>query len=278
MKYLIYAGDYNPYSGGVIVLHKLAKVLSEMNKETYIMCDVTNPKYDLKNISFNDSFGLALEDDCVVIYPEVIWGNVLNAKNVVRWVLYYPGVQGGSKEYDENENVFLFHREFGANSKYKDCPILNIFEPKTDYFYDMGLERSGECFLLKKGSVKHKEVMDGFYIDDLLLNQNADEIMLDIFNRYDRFISYDVSTYYSIIAALCGCTSIVMEDSDISEDDFYKNSLTKYGISYGISNIDRAISTKHLVKDNINSIYWQSFKTVIDFHQYCLDNFSGHKY
>ncbi len=279
MKYLIHGADYNPNSGGVMVLHKLAHELSKLNDETYIMCNTLNPMYNAKKISFEDSFGLSLQDDCVVIYPEVIFGNPLNAKNVVRWVLYYPGVLAGSKEYDENENIFLFHREYGLNSRYSNCPILNIFESNTQNFYDAGMDRSGSCFLLKKGIYKHSptNLLNGFYIDRFLTGENTNEILFDLFNKFERFISYDSNTYYSIIAAMCGCDSIVIRDENIEAEDFYKNEFVKYGVSYGFDDIDRTKSTKHLVKDHIDKLYGHSLNTVLSFHEYCLNNFNGNK-
>lgn len=273
MKYLVYGYNYNINGGGPVVLHKLADVLSSLNPETYIVCDFTYSGSNAKTISHNDSYGMALEEDCVVIYPEVVWHNLLNAKNVVRWILYYPGAHSGTKEYADMEHVFLYHKEYGKNSKYQNNPILNIFQPRTDFFYDKNFERSGDCFLLKKGSIKHKNTMDGFYIDSLLSNENTHYLLLNIFNRYERFISYDPHSYYSIMAAMCGCTSIVIPDPDISESEFFKNEFVKYGISYGFENEKWSFDTKHIVKEHMNTLYEKSLNTVIDFHNYCLNTF-----
>ena len=274
MKYLVYVPGYNPNSGGITVLHKLAEVLSNINDETYISCNTTLPNSKAKLISFEESFSLALHDDCVVIYPEVIWNNLLNAKNVVRWVLYLPGINGGSYEYDKSEHVFLYHRDYGFGTKYIDCPILNIFEPKTDIFYDKQLERNGDCFIMRKGFRKHTNKLDGFFIDDLLDGDNTHDILIDIFNKYERFISYDTHTYYSIIAAMCGCTSIVIKDNEITSDAYYKNDFVKYGISYGFEDEEHSKNSKIFVKDYINHLYYKSMDTVYSFNQYCLDNFS----
>jgi hypothetical protein len=273
MKYLVYGLDYNVNIGGIVVLHKLADVLSNLNTETYIVCGKTFAESKAKVISRNDSYGMALEEDCVVIYPEVVFHNILNAKNVVRWVLYYPGIHGGTKEYSETEHVFLYLKKYGIGTKYDNNMILNIFDKKTDFFYDKKNERKGDCFLIKKGHHKPVDRIDGFYIDEFLQGEFTDFFLLDTFNKYERFISYDPHTYYSIIAAMCGCTSIVIPDLDISPKQYYDNEFVKYGISYGFENEKRSIETKHLVKNHINDIYEKSMKTVVDFHNYCLNTF-----
>lgn len=44
----------------------------------------------------------------VVIYPEVVAGNPLQADKVVRWVLNTPGLLGGDPTYDDSELVFVY--------------------------------------------------------------------------------------------------------------------------------------------------------------------------
>jgi hypothetical protein len=274
MKYLVCGYNYDINIGGVVALHKLANILSTLNPETYVVCDYTFPESNAKIISYNDSHDLASDKDSVVIYPETIQNNLLNAKNIIRWVLYYPGFHGGTKEYDINEHVFLYHKEYGKNTKYQNNPILTIIDTKTDFFYNKNIERSGDCFLLKKGATKHKDILDGYYIDDHLTSKYSQNFLLLTFNKYERFISYDSNTYYSIIAAMCGCTSIVVPDPDISESEYFENEIVKYGIAYGFENENWSVTTKHLVKNHMNDLYEKSIKTVYDFHQYCINVFS----
>lgn len=127
---------------------------------------------------------------------------------------------------------------------------------------------------MRKGYRKHVNKLDGFYIDDLVGGDNTNDILMDIFNTHERFISYDSHTYYSIIAAMCGCTSIVIKDDNISSEEYYKNDFVKYGISYGFEDEDHSKNSKIFVKDYINYLYNKSLNTVYSFNEYCLDNFS----
>ena len=40
--------------------------------------------------------------DLIVIYPEIVFGNPLGAKNVVRWFLHNPGFFSGKIYYGQN--------------------------------------------------------------------------------------------------------------------------------------------------------------------------------
>lgn len=274
MKFIIKAYDYMPKVGGVIALHELGEVLAKLNQEVYLISSYTTTTSKAVCINEHTARNIIQEDDrTIVIYPEIVYGNPLNAKNVIRWVLYTPGVNGGDSIYDQNEHVFLYKTEFGLNTIYKDRQILNIFLSKTDIFYDMGKERSGDCFLKKKGDKIHSDFIQGYYLDsDIHKSSNIDEFLLETFNRYERFISYDTFTYHSFIAAMCGCTSIVMKNPQISKDIFYSE-FYKYGIAYGIEDEAHSVSTKNLVKSHMEDKLNDSLETVNLFLQYCERNF-----
>lgn len=275
MKFIIYNTIYSPKIGGVVALHKLAEVLTGLNEEVYLITDRTIPgSKAICTTSEHAGEILKSNEPSVMIYPEVVYGNPYNAKNVVRWVLYSPGLNGGDPVYDPSEHVFLYRKEFGINTPYKDNKILFTFLPKTDFFYDMGSERSGDCYLLRKGSRIHNDRVDGFYLDDSINSMSdVDTFLLEIFNKYERFISYDTFTYYSSIAALCGCTSIVIRNPYISRELFYTG-LNENGIAYGFEDELHAVSTKHLVKPYLDNLYEESVETVKSFVNYCKSNFS----
>ena len=122
-KFLIFAPSYDETNGGAIVLHKLCSILNELGYESYL-----HPYYETYEISknncvkyinkslksflfpwrkrykINPAFNTPvlkkttkpLSDEWVAIYPEIVFGNPLHAKNVVRWFLHQPGFHSGN--------------------------------------------------------------------------------------------------------------------------------------------------------------------------------------
>ena len=82
---------------------------------------------------------------------------------------------------------------------------------------------------------------------------------IKVFNNYKYFISYDSLTFLSVIAALCGCISIVIKVNGLSKQDWLDTTAAAdylrvtgepmlYGIAYGADDINNAINTLHMTK------------------------------
>ena len=97
-------------------------------------------------------------------------------------------------------------------------------------------------------------------------------------NNHKIFISYDPLSFLTIIAALCGCISIICPIPNISKKDYFKktpfyeymvekNIDSLYGIAYGNSDeeIKYAHDTLHLLKDLIYDFQKWSLKYVYSF-------------
>lgn len=255
MKFIICSFTYNPRWGGIIALHKLGMELAQLGYEVNLLADKTIEGSNCILRSESEIHALINQDpDYIVVYPEVIKGNPWAARHVVRWVLYHPGVNGGDTEYDPTEIIFCYNKFFVKDTKYEDAPVLFTFNSNREIFKDLGLKRSGDCYLIKKGANKDFKIpTDATVIDQITVdNPNIDLDLLEVFNKHERFISLDHASYHSVQAALCGCTSIVIPEEGTPKDEWLdKLPLNRYGIAYGLNDTEWANKTQDKVLTNL---------------------------
>ena len=107
-----------------------------------------------------------------------------------------------------------------------------------------------------------------------ITEEHSQDDYIHFFNQYEYFIAYDPLTFLSIIAALCGCISIVYPIEGLSKYEWLKmtaawpylkaNHLDNlYGIAYGADDIKYAKDTIHLVKTQWDEIHDFSLKKSI---------------
>lgn len=303
MKFYIYAPSYNENSGGCIALHKLAHIInSESEHEAYLVprvlekiryhglrelllsvktyINLLRAKKNYKtNIFFNSPVVKAIPksdlNSAICVYPEVTFGNPLQAKNVVRWFLHQPG--NFSKEicFGIGELYYKFNsaiKDFELyGSKLSDNELKVIHYPLEIYnTKSIDIKRNRTCHMFRKG--KHKKSIHGG--DSICLDGLSHSEVADVFKQCDTFISYDDYTAYSVFAILCGCRSIVVPDENISIEQWYPNEKDRFGISYGfeIEQLNWAETTKDKVKELIIAEHARSVSNVHIF----IDEVSGY--
>ena len=84
MIFRIYSFKYSTEWGGVMVLYKLANDLIRLGHVVNIF---DNDKKNIDNPFCNTYLETNAEENEIVIYPEIVKGNPLHAKRVVRWIL-----------------------------------------------------------------------------------------------------------------------------------------------------------------------------------------------
>lgn len=205
----------------------------------------------------------------IVVYPERIYGNFLKAKNVVRWLLYYNPYKGDSKAYGKNDLVIAYRDIFNDQLLNPEYNIVQCthFDKKLYRRYNFG-ERHGNCYIIRKG-ISRRDLpkhFDGPIVDNL-----SEEEKVKVFNESKYCYSYDLQTFYSSIAAFCGCISInVLEPGKVATDYYSKNDKW-YGVAIGNTPeaIQRSIDTREkLIKsldfDEQNSKYVDKFISLIE--------------
>lgn len=280
-KFIIFSPSYNEKSGGIVVLHKLCHLLNQLGYDAKLyphneqfVIDKHNFfkklkvffKFELKllfkgyktNSSLNtpvitNKKLAVIEDDTVVVYSELVLGNPLNAKNVVRWLLHQPGFHTGQVMYNPGELLFKFNSAINdfhyPGSKTSEIELKVIHYPLEHYnLENTNSSRQGSAYCIRKG--KNKKIIHDLK-NSILVDHLSHAEVAKVFKKSKQFISYDTYTAYSIFAVLCGCESIVVPNDGESEEQWYPNETDRYGIAYGFENIEKANTTVHLVKQHI---------------------------
>lgn len=187
-------------SNGVRVLYLLANKLRDSGYNVYLYNEMS-----LSNCSYAYGFKCInrvtnrLRKHAIFVYPEVIVGNPLMARRVVRYVLYYPGVNGGEKKYHDSELIFTYLSEF-----YPEASILTVPFLDDKLFYNDFSVRTRDCyFVYKKGKFR-----DAPETNDLLeINMSypdTREKLADLLRTTKTLYSYDDCTALLDEAMLCG--------------------------------------------------------------------------
>ena len=262
MNWIIYAGPYDETSGGSIALHKLADMLCRNGEVACLTTPKKNPEW---MGGYADAYDVATMDYAVVIYPEIAVGNPLGQGfPTIRWILNTPGVMGGNGVFGPDDVVLLYSRYYSVSPKYKVSGILGVYEFKRDVFVDKGLERKGECYIVRKGRKKGL-VSSGLRLDGYA----GDAALVEAFNTRERFTSHDDVTMLSLFAAMCGCESVVIPGPLTADEWREKIPYLRYGVAYGDSQYerDRAKDTRSLIPENLLALEKESREQTLDMIQ-----------
>ena len=255
LNFIIWSPEYHDSSGGIMALHLLARDLANEGHNVLIDTQITIKGSLAKTLSdCPDSFD---PNKTMAIYPEIVSGNPFeaNAGYVTRWLLNTPGVilGMGDGKYGDNDLVYKYWDYFKAPNESKVKGYLRTMDAKLDLYVNRGQIRSGECYIVKKGGKKRLDKHSPYSVNIDIFKGN--EYLADLFNEKETFISYDAITFHSVQAALCGCLSIVIPDEGVTKEEYFeKIPHCRYGIAYGMDDIQHAKETQHLLRDVIQGV------------------------
>ncbi len=213
----------------------------------------------------------------IVVYPEIIYGNPLKAKNVVRWFLYYNKIYNSEHpdSYEKTDYFYCYRKIFNDYKLNPTARTLCISYFNLDLYrrYNYGV-RTGKCYIIRKGFDRNDlpEHFDGIVIDNL-----PEEEIVRQFNQCEYCISYDMQSSYTKIAALCGCISILIPEEGKTREDYRKPGDSDYGEAFGFSEseIEYAKSTMNKVYDYYLSINTTGKEKVQFFADDCIQYFES---
>jgi hypothetical protein len=197
----------------------------------------------------------------IVIYPEVVSGNPLGSKRVVRWLLHRPGFHSGKIDYGEDDLFFYYQSAFNDPKYNKDSDnVLRTVWVRNDIYTQKNhSSRSKTCYTLRKS--KERDILHDL-TDWVLIDGLSHEEISKIFNECKYFISYDLYTMYSVYAAMCGCISIVVPIDGLSKEAWIPEPERRYGIAYGEDDIEFAIRTRNLLLEQLDRQEATNLETV----------------
>jgi hypothetical protein len=270
-KYVIWSPPFSINSGGILCLHYLCHLLNKLYFDAYI--------YYTNNTSYVNHYGLdiniwpnnhILDDKTIIIYPEIVDNNPLNAKNIVRWLLHKPGFWTGRINYGSDDLIVAYGKHMGGGLyTITDQQLLNIVYIMNNIYFNLDLPRENVCFSVrkcKKYSKSHPE-------NSICIDNKSHQDISYIFNKCHTFISYDPYSYYSVYAALCGCDSIIIPEYGVSKEQWRPDIKDTYGLAYGFDDIEYARSTRNLLIDDINNREKNDMNTVKKFTELCESYF-----
>ena len=283
MNILIYTiNDFCFQCGGLVVQYQLCSVLASLGVNVRIRSP-NKIQNSIFNNYYNNDFDL---EKTIVIYGETIEGNPMNAKYVVRWILAPLGVIVGpeiANTWGRNDLVYYFNSETKFSRQpekigniYKLLNVLYI----NPYARNMNpAPRIGFCHTFRKSQQIHGKITKYIHPRDSfeITREHTQMQCIAFFNKYKAFVSYDSLTFFNVIAALCGCISIVYKVKDLSKQEWvhttaaseflkFKGHNNLFGIAYGLEDIPFAMSTLHLAPQQWNNIVnYAKEKTVMPF-------------
>jgi hypothetical protein len=277
INFIVYSpfSEYIDYIGGATVPHTLANLLTKAGENSYIYANSTNPKYNINCINWNTDIEYDPMNTIVIFiagagehtWDHMVPENLKNCPNIVRWLVNHQ-----VKCYSKEDKFYTYHDYWNVLENQKIDGSLSVIEVDHDLFYNRGLERDGTCYLIKGNLDKEQERFinnsEDYCIDENLYkipNLKRMEYLADLFNKKETFISYTPMTFTSVLAAMCGCKSIVIPKSSYSKDKWLNEIwCAKYGIAFGLEDLPRAIETMDLVIPNIKEYESGRQKNEID--------------
>lgn len=218
-----------------------------------------------------------VDEDTIVIYPEIVWGNILHAKKIVRWFLYFNRYPNDENAYEKEALYFSFREIFNDDKLNPTCRKLRLrnFDDELYRQTNFGV-RSGKCYIVRKGAERSDlpEEFDGPVIDSF-----TEPEIVRIFNEKKYCYCYDTQTFYATIAAVCGCIPIVVPEPGKTRADYTMGDDAIYGVAYGDTEdeIAYALATRDQLRKKLDNFKKENEAAVDYFIAECQHYFYGNQ-
>lgn len=213
MRFIIYAPAWHHRSAGLKVLYNLQKELILRGYDC-IYYPIESKLTAMQEVTADD----------IVIYPEIIFGNPLEAKHIMRYVLYYP-----SFEFSQTEKIYTYLPKYYLTKNQLTIPCIE------SCFIDNNSEKKHNCIWIYKGFNKKKIDLEGIEITPYFPTTKKE--LIKLLQECDTLFSYDENSLLCLEAQKCGAKVKIIQSNGNIIDYIYHD----YSLNYQ-SQLDEFIS------------------------------------
>lgn len=255
MNFIIYAPPYKADSGGITVLYNLKDDLNKLGHTCSIIHFGNKTTYDPNSI---------------VIYPEIISNNPLNAKYVIRYFLHMDGYISGTP-------VNIGSRDFiitWSKCYYPNAHAVLYNYPITKHFHDKNTEpplnRNIDCTWIHKGANHTKATVIPNSIHIAANGPLSNKGLADLLRQTRILYSYDILTRVVYEAIFCGAYVVPLLWQPFTAQDIVNSELEFPWISVKDNNLiiplDYTQQRDRFIQkvQKVNGQYINTLETVIN--------------
>ncbi len=271
--YYVFAPPYRENSGGVRAMHYLCHALNLMGEEAYVLTDnvapgLRTPKLTNPVASAHASQGRPP----IVVYPEVVPDNPMQATNVVRFLLNTPGLLTGHPTNWQDSDL-IYSMGSAIIPPGMKAELLAI--PAMDYnvYNSRGTEnqqRHGKLLFINRYLGRGGK-LDPFVADateiSFRVGERTPRELADLYRSAELLYTYEHSTA-CLEAMLCGCP-VVYLPNDVLLHQPYEGYFGRAGWAWGNDPalIEEAKRTVRLVAqayEASEATFWQQLDAFVN--------------
>lgn len=274
--YYVYAPPYTRESGGVRAMHQLCHALNLMGEEAYVTTTRVSDRLRTPIVTNQiAAFHNMQKRKPIVIYPEVVNDNPINAEHVVRYLLNLPGfLNKGEITWGADDLIYAHGTDVvppGLEAELLQIPLVD-----THVYNTIGVDdsqRSGNLvfinrFLARGGQLS--PVTEGFTEISFRAGRRSPEELAQLYRSSKLLYTYEASTA-CYEALLCGCP-VVYLPNDIMLPKPMHNYLKDAGSAWGdspaqLEHARRTLADVPVMYEALHQGFWRELETFIDVTQ-----------
>jgi|GEM_PF-2681617 len=285
--FYVYAPLYKKNSNGIRILYKLSESIRQLGYSSKVVCyekDTVDSeslipavyKDHIVNI-FDCQFQINEQD--IVVYPDIIPDNPLKAKNIVRYLLNRPiYLSGEAIQYQDKDYLVAYSLRVDPN-----LPQLFILNDDREYFYPLDFHKKDSLVCIYYGKVIDPEIrnpelqalIDTFERKIVITREfpKTRSELGKLLRKSRLLVSLDPISNITYEATLCGTPSLIVDD--IFGFSIQKFNINLYGVFSSPALYDEALKDTGLAFSQYEKVLQEHEKNISDFINYITEHFEA---